>query len=120
MTDRPFVPAGLRVVHQALRDAGAQAPGATLTVTMTVPADPRAALVVTNVHVAPRPELIPPPPPTPCARCGVTYRTCTEGLYGEDGRTCCGTCYSTATHGQDPWETFHRGHALDQLPPDPT
>ncbi len=117
---RPYVPAGLRILHAAIRDAGTTAPGATVTVTLTVPEDPHAALLITDAVVTPLPERIPPAPPTPCYACSATYRACTVKLRGEFGKACCGSCYSTATHGQHPWETFHGGSALDQLPADPS
>lgn len=128
MTDtaptRPYVPAGLRLLHQAIRDAGPSAPGATVTVTLTVPADPAAALVVTAVTLAPRPELVRPNPPTACHKCGMSYRECSERITRGE-RCCCGSCYSVSTHAQQPWEEFHRrahgsAYGLAFLPADPS
>lgn len=121
---RPYVPAGLRILHAAIRDAGPTAPGATVTVTLTVPEDPHAALLITGATVAPRPELVMPAPPHACDRCQTSYRACSEAIRRGE-RCCCGSCYSVSTHGQNAWEEFHRrvnrsSYGLAFLPADPS
>lgn len=45
--------------------------------------------------------------PEACEHCGVSYDLCTYRLR-RTGKCCCPSCFQTATHNQDAWETWDR------------